>query len=505
MKNTRLMRLLITMIAALMVLGCLLTSCTDNTKDPNGTETTGGQGNDPTNPEDPEDTSGEEEVDEYEALRGLDFGNKEFKVFTYPTSSGWAQYFQEHEGGVERLNEASVDRNGVVEELLNVAIVIEPSVGARTVTSEYIVMAMGSSADVPETVIPFATEGIMSLMVGGYLYDVSELDHMNLENEYYNQSARRNFNFKGIQYAFVSDYTYAVQQRFAFLANIDMIEEWGALEMLETDADSFYELVTEGEFTVENMLKMIEGVYQDNGSEDPLEQTFGFVTNSNSAGRMFQDWGEPLISLDDDGQLVFDLYDDIIEAKFSKLNELVYSTYSWYDTIGNNSYYKIFNKGNAMFSTYSSDPYAFVNTPWADVHFSYGPMPKYSADDDYVTIAHGGLILIPSKIAEPEMVGAVNEALAIASREFIKDEYIANYFETRIIQDPEGIELYEILRETAYYDFARYCDPSGKLSGAQYITKPLGDKTALSTYHQNNGDGVKTAFNNLFKQLESKK
>ena len=495
MKNTRLMRLLITMIAALMVLGCVLTSCT---KTPDNPDTdTKDTGDDTGNPEDTQET----EPDMFEDLRGTTFDGAEFVVYTYKTSGGWAHYLEEHDGGVDRLNEAAVERNGMVEELLDVVIEIEYATTSHDkVLSDYVLKAMGGQ-HFTDLIVPWATEKIASLITSGALYDIKQLDYMNLDAEYYNQSANKNFTLKGRQYAFVSDYTYAVQQRFAFLANLDMIEEYGALENIETDASDYYELVVNGELTVDNVLKMAEGIYSENGSEDPLAGIYGFATNPNSAGRMFQDWGVELVALDDEGELVFNLYNDDIEAKYSKLNELIYDGDTYFDLIGNNTYYKIFNEGRAMFGTYSSDPYSFVNKPWAEIHFAYSPMPKYDAEDDYVTVAHGGLILVSSLIEDPDMVGAVAEALSIASNDLIKEEYIANYFETRVIQDPEGIELYEIIRDTAYIDMNRYIDPNGLVSGVGFIVNPLKEKEALSTYNEQNGQAIIDAYNNLFKRL----
>ena len=487
MKTTRLMRLLIGMLAAVMLLGCVLTSCTnDNT--PN------------TDKPDNHETETTSEDDLFEDMRNLTYSGEEFNVFTYK-SEDWFQYFEELEGGSQRLNEATYERNGIVEELFDIDIMIETAAGNRdTVIMEFMTKSLAGGAEIPDLVVPFATETITGLLAGGYLADIKNVDYMNLTADYYNQSVNENFTFMGKQYCFVSDYTYALQQRFAYLANVDMIDERGVLDELETEADSIYELVTLGEWTWENLGLMIANIYSDNGSEDIANATFGLTVNYNTAAYTMNNWGVglKLVTPTDDG-FAFSLYSLDIQDRWDDLLTLVNSTDAYLDS--SNDYYQYFQNGRAMFSTYSSDPWNLTQEPWNKIHFAYLPYPKYQAEDEYITTAHGGLMFIPAGAKDIEMVGAVVEALSRSSEIYIREAYIQYYFEGRVIQDAEGVEIYELIRDAEFFGFTRYVDPSSKVGSAYYI-EPLKKNIALSTYNEQTGDAIQRAYNALVRVLK---
>lgn len=484
MKTTRFMRLLIGMLAAVMLMGCLLTSC-NNDKKPNTDN--GGTS--------PEDTTPEPEVDRFDALRDLKYSGEEFNVFTYQHTS-WIQYFEEVEGGSQVLNEATYDRNGVVEELFDIHIFIEQSAEYNKVIDEFSVKALSGGSEIPDLVVPFATEMITSLLVGGYLTDVRTLDYMTLDSDYYNQSVNQNFTFFGKQYAFVSDYTYPLQQRFAFLANIDIIEEYSVLEDLETNADSIYKLVSNGEWTWENLSLMVKDIHSDNGTtEDITDDLYGLTTSYGHASYVMNNWGDGinLVKPTDTG-FTYSLYNLSMQDKWDDLCTLVKSSDVYLVKTLDFSHFK---GGRAMFATYSSDPWSLTGDAWQALHFAYLPYPKYQAEDDYITTTHGGLMFIPAGAKNLEMAGAVSEALAISSNIYIYDAYIKNYMEGRVIQEPEGVEMYDIMRETAFYGFTRYIDPSNLVKHYVYFQTPLEQNIALATHYETNGGSIQRAYNAL--------
>ena len=490
MKMTRFMRLLIGMLAAVMLMGCLLTSCRN---DPKPNTDNGG-----TSTED--DTTPEPEVDRFDALRNLNYSGEEFNVFTYQHTA-WIQYFEAVEGGAQILNEATFDRNGVVEELFDIQIFIEPSADYAKVIEEFSLKALSGGSEIPDLVVPWATEPITSLLVGGYLTDVRTLDYMTLDADYYNQSVNQNFTFFGKQYAFVSDYTYPLQQRFAFLANTDIINEYRVLENLETDADSIYKLVSNGEWTWENLSLMIKDIYNDNGTtEDIKDDLYGLTTSYAHAAYVMNNWGDGinLVKPTDNG-FTYSLYDLNMQDKFDDLCDLVKTSDVYLvDTLD----FSHFKNSRAMFATYSSDPWSLTGETWQTLHFAYLPYPKYQAEDDYITTTHGGLMFIPAGAKDVEMAGAVSEALAISSNIYIYDAYISNYMEGRVIQVPEGVEMYDIMRETAFYGFTRYVDPSNLVKHYTYFQTPLKNNTALSTHYETNGGSIQRAFNALALMLQ---
>ena len=480
--------------------------------------------------EDTEVTEGAEdteEIDIYEDVRDINFGGRNFKILTYEAGVGWNPYITQVDEGALVLNNAVVKRNNMVETLLNIQIDTFSVEQKKLV--EHVYLTSTSNYVDYDLIFSYATNTFDSLLPKGILYNVKKVDYMDLDAAWYNQSANQSFTIKNKQYFFVSDFSLPVQQRFAFLANLDMIEEYGALDHFE-DVDTIYDLVKQGQWNIDNMQIMIKNVTSPEMHGD-FNGTFGFVTNENSASRFLNNWGEDIVSTEyiaslDTSRFVFNLNGAILDSKVSRLTSFVHDDINVYfeplydptnqyghskndpDSGNPNDYYEIFKRQDAMFATFSSDPWLLATgAEYQDMHFAYLPYPKYTDQEDYITVTHGGVMMFSGASTDISFSGAVTEALSAASYEYMVDAYKKNYFEGRVIQDVEGIDMYQIILDTAYYDVARYIDPTGS-DGAASLCRALGYFGFLSRSGQTldwrfgqHGTTITTAYTNLYVQL----
>ena len=467
------------------------------------------------------------ETDMYEGLRDKDYGGRKFKVLTYKSDSGWINYVMQHENGALVLNNAVAMRNAKVEKLLNVSIDMY-TVGINEVV-DYVYTTSTSNLVDYDLIYSYATNTFGSLLPNAILYNVKKVDYMNLDAPWYNQSANQNFTLKKKQYFFVSDFSLPVQQRFAFLANIDMIETYGALDSFE-DVESIYDLVKQGMWDIDNMQIMIKNVSSSEMHGD-FNGTFGFATNENSTARFLNNWGEDIVSTEyiealDTSRFVFNLSGAILDAKVSRLTSLIHDDVNVYfeplndqsnqyghssndpNSSNPNDYYEIFKRQDAMFATYSSDPLLLATgAEYQAMNFAYLPYPKYTEQEDYITVTHGGVMMFSGATRDMSFSGAVTEALSVASREYMVDAYKKNYFESRVIQDAEGIDMYQIILETAYYDVARYIDPSKGNNGESlcaylgYFGYLIRSGQSLDWRFKQHGTTITTAYTELYSKL----
>ena len=463
-------------------------------------------------------TGAETETDIYEGLRDLDYGGKKFRILTYDIGVAWTPYIMQVEDGAQVLNDAVMYRNNEVQELLNVQIETIP-ITKEEIPNHIFTTTTAQLVDY-DLVYSYATNSFAQLLTGDYLYNVKKVENMKLDKPWYNQSANQNFTLKKKQYFFVSDFSLPIQQRFAFLANNKMLEDYKVFDQFE-GVENIYDLVNQGKWDIDNLQLMIKNINPDTAGDD-FNGTSGFVTNENATARFLNNWGEDIVSTEyvpalDTNRLVFNLNGSILDAMVARLTSLIHDDNNVYfeglskndpKTDDPNSYYEIFKRGDALFSTYSSDPYNLAkDAKYESITMAYLPYPKYTGQDNYVTVTHGGLMMFSSYTADIAFSGAVTEALSAASYKFMVNAYMTDYFELGIIDEVEGIEMYKIILDTAYYDIARYVDPTKGNNGEQlcvsmlYFSFLIRSKNTLDWRFNQHGTTITTAYTDLYSKL----
>lgn len=73
------------------------------------------------------------------------------------------------------------------------------------------------------------------------------------------------------------------------------------------------------------------------------------------------------------------------------------------------------------------------------------------------------MLIVPSNIENPDMTGAVIEALYATAHKYIPDAITEQYIEGKLLQSEDDIEMFRLLNsnEVREYDFARNYDASG--------------------------------------------
>lgn len=430
----------------LLVLTLLLcVSCGNEANEPEVTTT------------DSADVTTEEVVtDIYENLRGLDFDGYEFNILTYDNES-WETYAAPEAETGDVLNDSAFKRNLEVMELLNVDINLIRDANSE---SSFRNMVLAGDSSEYDMIIFWSPGERSSFISGGLTYDVSTMPYMNLDAEWYNQTANDAYTIAGKQFFFVSDLSFPVQQHFRILFNKQLAEDY--------KIESPYDAVFDGSWTIERLLSDCKGIYSDlNGDvKAGLEDRYGMVLNHAFASVFPLNAGEIQVYSTDDG---FEL--NLYSERIVKLVEYIVGFNSNEDIYVNtnaNAQYDIFYAGNALYMPYGSDP-ALLR----DVEFDFGYLPYPKLDEnqeDYVVWSAGGMMAIPASAENVERTGAVIEALSIGSNKYVKDAFIEKYIEGKILRDDESQQIYRMMRDAATYDLSYNIDPSGTLSNYAYYS-----------------------------------
>lgn len=393
---------------------------------------------------------------------GLDFGGKEFHILTYrganlPVDAGsWPGYMMVEEENGDLVNDTAYRRNRAVEERLNVKLL------ATETGDNYALNALQpmilAQEDVYSMVMPHSSEAPMSMISQNMFLDVNTMKYIDLAKPYYNPSVSAAFRVGDADYIIAGKYPYSTFPSVYLIYNKD---KWA-----EYKFEDPYQLVRDGKWTHEKMMRFVKDTYQDlngDGNRD-INDFYGLATNAILYQYLYHSYGGKTIIGTKDGyefgygtEKAYNITEKII----SLLNDP-----NTFET-GN---YDNFKQGNSLLCLYGSSFLAL-----RDMEFDFGilPVPKYDEQqEEYITYLAGNFQMIPVTVSDTDFVGAVTEALYSESAKNMEDAFVQKYVENKLLRDEGSIEMYKLLTATAAYETSRYIDLSG---GLIYNFKPIGN------------------------------
>ena len=226
--------------------------------------------------------------------------------------------------------------------------------------------------------------------------------------------------------------------------------------------DDLYEIVEDGEWTLELLYELSEVGYQDDGNDSVgVEDTFGLVTNRHSIRTMVTACDIPLAELTPDGgyELVF-----INQSKTMELYEQVYAlthdnegVYYHIPTTADHDYTgmtEIFTSNRALFMSGTLDNAPALRQSAGE--FGVMPFPKYDEEqEDYLSHSYDGLSSfgIPLCAHDSEMCAMILEALCAESSYSVIPKYYDIVLQGRLARDEQSKQMLDKIRENLYFDF----------------------------------------------------
>ena len=414
-------------------------------------------------------------VDESEVLElpdDLTFTGEEFSIATWNGGNandqdGWANYldFDEPDAG-NLLQEAAYTRNEWIRDRLGVEITVVEDLWNWNGTSEGLMAVIGiCSLSGKSTIdlIIYQQYGYEALIIDELIADVAAMPHIDLDKAWYNQMANNTYYLRDNLYVFFSDICYPCQNAVTVLFNKDMLTD------LQYAENYLYEKVENGEWTLDLVFDMIDGTWVDvnaDGQAD-LGDKFGFHGTPMGPCYFYPAAGLKGTYLTDDG-FAFDYGTDFSFEVINRVIDLVDNENTYFAEW---DYYSNFVEGRSLFSAYASELYQLPNRIGTTFEFGILPFPKYTeTQETYYSPASGGIALIPANIEDENFVGAVIEAMAYGSHQYLVPAFYDNYMEQGVMSDDYARENWKrMLNDWGFYEFTyviapddrvRYYDPA---------------------------------------------
>ncbi len=324
--------------------------------------------------------------------------------------------FYEEEVG-EPLNDALIRRNRLVEARYNITIESIADQNRDNVTN-MVKKAVRADEETYSMVINSTSIGMNTLTTGGSLYDLSQIDYLNLQEDWWCKNIYDDFHVDGHLFftsGSLSPFYYYTPIAFAY--NKTVTDAYGITGLEEK--------VLDGSWTFDYMISLAKDKsYDMNGDSALDENDFWAVI---SPGDQVHGSGLDMLKRTSDG-FAFNI-DEAYIAKLSKIAEFAATDDSFTDFTSSDLPLTMFQNNQAMFMyTAMNNVITGYNAvpSWREMESDYGilPLPKYDeTQEEYWTLGNApgpNGIGVPINCSNPQRTGLIMETLAYYSYELVK-------------------------------------------------------------------------------------
>ena len=380
-----------------------------------------------------------------------DFGGETLTFYSRKYNGAWSSdlVVKEEDGTV--VNNAIYKRNAKLSALYSVNFE-EIESGKRDCLDDFVKVI--SSGD---TTVHAAYLGLTDAATAaqrGYLLDMTQLDNIDLEGEWWTQSLNKAWSIGHAQYFATGAITTIDDQAIrTMFFNKDIIAEHGLT--------TIYDLVDNNEWVFEKFFEYAEIAKKDDGDgQVTVNDTFGACAQNTLGFMMTMGSGEMLAAKDADDY-------PIIAANDSATRFIDVVTYLTEKISGNTAIYQgddevireIFGNGRSLFYA-EVLMHAQTMRQSYDLAFGIVPMPKYNADQEnyyqYSTGRNTTVICFPHTVTgdDLDMATFMVEAMAVESVETVTPAYYEICLKGRYADDAESAAMLDIVTASVATDYA---------------------------------------------------
>ena len=452
-------RVLAMLLACLMLFASVtLVSCSDTDTDSDDevqtTATPSPAATDPIEEETEEDTT--------PVFPEANYSGETFTVISRsPTASSYPAFYIGTEEPSDVMTSAVYTRNVNTEE--KYGIVIEQMVSDKISTS---VRNGVDSGELEFDVILNQRNSLAELAMSGYLYDFNNLN-IDFSNPWWDANCARDYEIGGKLFIMANDVSVSnlAGARFFFF-NKNIIKDY--------QLTSPHTYIQENNWTLENFLKLVDSVYEDNG--DGIRNgadVYGLLmetgASNGNAIHMLVGCGVKFSSVNEADELTVDLDIEKIDKVFTDLSAVFggQSCLTYSDASDGENVSEFGNKYNYCRNLFAQDHFLFVqanmgvSNQMSDMTgdgYGIAPNPKYTADQEsyyHKMDKLSNIWGIPnSNTLDYGMITNVMDYWAYQSSGTVMPAYYDITIKTRRINDPYDTTMLDLIKSTICYDIS---------------------------------------------------
>jgi len=394
----------------------------------------------------------------------------------------------------EVLNDAIVRRNQKITEKYNFELAEQTNADPLGTMTKQIM-----SGDSEYDLFMIQLRELNAVATGEYLINWYDVPNIVLEGEWWDQDMQRDLDLgKGI-YFMNGDIIFTVYDCLrAVMYNKGLVEDF----KLEETYGDFYDMATDGKWTVDRHYEMMEIVTSDLNGDGVMNylDRFGNLYNNKSHAALLTAQDQQLVKAVD-GYPEMDVFNERFTKVYENILKINSGTSSFdYNsdkfpgltarqaivTLFDNKQALFFNNGISAASQYMRDV--------QNVDFGFLPLPKFDEAQEkyysYVSVS-APVICFPRTIADDrlEACGFILEALCRESSLSVVPEYFDTCFSAKYTRDERSYEMIVLATESIRYDLGIIYDYSDIC-------------TKFTTYSESNNEGVISMFESIRPAVE---
>lgn len=489
-------KILVWVLVAFMVLPLLLSSCAEGDTGNETQSTTA-------------DSEQLETNNDRDDLGEVDLGGRDIVVVSRVESVNQSEVYVE-EMDSDPINDAVYNRNLALEERLKCNIEVvqylpEPGSVAGEAVDAVSNMVIAGGTDY--NIVANCSYTSMTLALQGRMTDLRNTSYIDFDKNYWSQGFNDALSYKNSQF-FVTGPMSLSYYRYMFVTmfNKRLMEDEGM-------GDALYEVVENGEWTIDYMTSIAERFYQDlngSGSHDSAD-LYGFCARIGPTSSMMDGFWEGseicVLKKDEDNTYIYEIDQERLSDSLDAVLALLNSSGSFTATTnaGDGDVLTKFAQDEAAMITYRL--IAVEDPTIRNMSNDYGilPVPKLTASQEYKTHVQVEVILygVPSTCYDQiDDLGIFLEAYASESYNRVKPAYYEVALTSKYCKDPQSVDMLDrIVNSVAIDPVNLYCVSFNFTSANIRAIHESGTNTVGSMIRRNE-KSVKKSVSQLNKALD---
>lgn len=393
-----------------------------------------------------------------------DTGDSKYATFDVLVYSNNVQttYFSEEIGyGMysttdEVLTQAVMERNNYVQQLTGVEIVAHAVDNVYTTLTE----DLSSGTGAYDMAMPFMPNAA-SLAQDGMVYDLNELEYIDLTQPWWDSNATNSLSVDGHVYFTTGDIS--IMQKVVSTA---VTFNKGMYDTLFPGEKTLYEIVDDDEWTLDKMVEMSKvATVQDGDGDWDINDNWGCSASYGDANMFYLASGNTICSKDADDLPMFTMNNQASVNAAIKILELLQqgdwaihaqdmtgmgATDIWVSSLD------VFGEGRALFRTTAFSAIKKLRAYDNGVEFGIVPMPKLNAEqEDYYTpcsALYAYAVVIPINANDAEFSAYMTELVCCEAKNYVTDAYYEVTLKTRDAQDDDTERMLDLIFSNVVYD-----------------------------------------------------
>lgn len=397
------------------------------------------------------------------------------------------------------LETAVYERGLKIKDHLGVSLVYQDA-GSWTEYAANVSKTVQAGNDDYQMVLTHVYQGVTDLITSNALYDIGELDSVNLEAPYWATELMEEVKVNDKYLIGYNDFCLADVKIIVF--NKDLMNQY--------NMKAPYDSVRNMTWTLDQLIEMSSTVSADNGDGKwDNQDTYGisgwgwvplisFVTASDMKIVDRNDVDDFEIAYENNSEKLINLIDKILA-----MYQADYS-YFWKSTDNGNADKMLnFSDGKTLFQL--TDNKALVPLREEDIRFGILPYPLWDTNQtEYKSLNWNGIFGVPGSIRNPEMVGDVLELMGYYTAD-VKTAYYEKLLGSKLAESPEDAEMLDIVWNSQVSDVGLIaCNSSMQMDALVYMIPKMCEsgRNNFASYMRQQSKGAQKGLDKVFQQGE---